>query len=84
MPATYQFQVLIKQIHTEQYLAAIPVLPGCFSRGQSIQEATEKAIAAAKCYCWNMLENGAPIPQFESRSPAIVTEISVQLEEEAK
>lgn len=79
MPATYQFEVLIKQTQDGQYLAAIPILPGCFSTGKTEQEAAKKATAAAKCYCWNMLENGAAIPQIASGAPAIVKEISVQL-----
>jgi predicted RNase H-like HicB family nuclease len=79
MSTTYQFEVLIKQKEDGQYVAAVPVLPGCFSTGKTEQEATQKAIAAARCYCWNMLENGAPIPQIASRAPVIVKEISVHL-----
>jgi predicted RNase H-like HicB family nuclease len=79
MSATYQFEVLIKQTEEGQYLAAVPILPGCFSTGNTEQEATQKAISAARCYCWNMLENGAPIPQIVSGAPAIVKEISIQL-----
>ena len=79
MSGTYQFDVLIKQTQEGQYLAAIPVLPGCFSTGKTVEEARHKAIAAAKCYCWNMLENGATVPQVVSGAPAIVKEISVQL-----
>ena len=79
MPTTYQFDVMIKQTRDGQYLAAIPVLPGCFSTGETIEEAQIKAVAAAKCYCWNMIENGAPVPQVVSGTPVVVKEISVQL-----
>ncbi len=79
MLETYQFDVLIKQTREGQYLAAIPVLPGCFSTGETVEEARHKAIAAARCYCWNMIENGATVPQVVSKTPAIVKEISVQL-----
>ena len=79
MSATYQFEVLIKQTKDGQYLAAVPILPGCFSTGETEQEAAQKAISAARCYCWTMLENGASIPQVVSVTPAVVKEISVQL-----
>ncbi|MBN1579623.1 MAG: type II toxin-antitoxin system HicB family antitoxin [Anaerolineae bacterium] len=79
MSATYQFDVMIKQTQDGQFLAAIPVLPGCFSTGKTVEEAKGKAIAAAKCYCWNMIENGAPVPQVVSGAPVVVKKISVQL-----
>ena len=79
MSKTYQFDVLIKQTPDGEYLAAIPVLPGCFSTGKTVEEANKKAVAAAQCYCWNMLENGAPIPQVRADAPTIVQEISIQL-----
>ena len=79
MSKTYQFDVMIKQTREGQFLAAVPVLPGCFSTGETVKEAMSKAIAAAKCYCWNMIENGAPVPQVVSGTPVVVEEISVQL-----
>ena len=79
MAGTYQFDVMIKQTQDGQFLAAVPVLPGCFSTGKTVEEAKCKAVAAAKCYCWNMIENGAPVPQVVSGTPVVVQEISVQL-----
>ena len=79
MSETYQFDVMIKQTQDGQFLAAIPVLPGCFSTGTTIEEAKHKAVAAARCYCWNMIENGAPVPQVVSGTPVVVKEILVQL-----
>ncbi len=79
MSKTYQFEVMIKQTQEGHYWAAVPLLPGCYSTGPTAQEAARKAMAAAQCYCWNMLENGAPIPQTASLSPVMVQEISVQI-----
>lgn len=79
MSKTYQFDVVIKQTQDGQFLAAVPVLPGCFSTGDTVDEAKRKVVAAAKCYCWNMIENGAPVPQMVSGTPVVVKEISVQL-----
>ena len=79
MSTTYQFDVMIKQNRDGQYLAAVPALPGCFSTGETIEEAKTKSVAAAKCYCWNMIENGASVPQMVSGAPVVVKEISIQL-----
>lgn len=79
MSRTYQFDVMIKQLEDDQFLAAIPVLPGCFSTGATAEEARHKVVAAARCYCWNMIENGAPVPQTVSGMPVVVKEISVRL-----
>lgn len=36
-----KFQVIIEKDETDYYVAEVPALPGCFSQGQTIAEATE-------------------------------------------
>lgn len=78
MSGTYQFDVMIKQTYEGEYLAAIPVLPGCISTGKTADEARNKVVEAARCYCWNMLENGASIPQVVAGQPT-VRQVSIRL-----
>ena len=79
MHETYHFEVVIKQTDQGQYLASIPVLPGCFGSGQTWEEAKDRIVAAARCYCLNMLENGASVPQIVSTAPSIIKDISINL-----
>ncbi len=77
MSKTYRFDVVIQQTCDGQYLAAIPVLPACISVGKTVEEARHKVVEAARCYCWNMLENGAAIPQVVGQP--LVNQVSIQL-----
>ena len=79
MDETYHFKVLFEQCKDGSYRAWAPDLPACKASGGSMPQARHRIQEAIRCYCLNMLENGAMIPQGPQGLPSIVDEIQVQV-----
>ena len=45
------------------YWVSVPALPGCFSQGDSYEEALEKAREAIECHLEALARDGEPIPE---------------------
>jgi antitoxin HicB len=48
---------------TESYGVKVPALPGCFSMGQTVDEAVAHAREAIELYIEDLKESGEPIPE---------------------
>ena len=48
---------------TSSYGVTIPDLPGCFSGGDTIEEALVNAVEAIECHVEGLLKLGQPIPE---------------------
>jgi predicted RNase H-like HicB family nuclease len=79
MNESYHFKVLYEKLHDGSFQAWVPVLPACRASGTSISQAQARIEEAIHCYCLNMLEHGATIPQNPAGLPAMVSEIQVSL-----
>lgn len=62
----FTFEIVIeKEPEDEGYLAFSPTLPGCFSNGQTIEQAKRNMREAIQQHLEALLEHGDPIPQNE-------------------
>ena len=57
-----EFSVFIFKDDNDTYGVMVPDLPGCFSVGDSIEEATLNAHEAIECHLGGMLSDNDPIP----------------------
>jgi len=60
------YEIKIKQLSEEEgggWFAEIPLLPGCMSDGETIEEAIANLKDAKKCWIETSLELGRPIPE---------------------
>ena len=53
------------------FWVSVPTLPGCFSQGESYEEAIENAREAIQCYLEAAVKRGEKIPE-ESNHPAVI------------
>ena len=53
--------VLHKDINSD-YGVTVPDLPGCFSAGETIDEALNEAVEAIECHIEGLLIDGEPVP----------------------
>ena len=79
MNEMYSFKVLFEQCHDGSYRAWAPDLPACKASGGSMPQTRDRIQEAIRCYCLNMMENGASIPQSQPGLPSIVDEIQVHV-----
>ncbi len=58
-----RFSVVIHKDKDSDYGVTVPDLPGCFSAGESLEEALEEAGEAIECHLEGMLIDGEPLPE---------------------
>ncbi len=61
-----RYPVVIHKDVESVYGVTVPDLPGCFSAGETLEEAVESAPEAIACHLEGFLMDGEPIPAKES------------------
>jgi predicted RNase H-like HicB family nuclease len=62
----YTFEIVIeKEPEDEGYSAYSPSLPGCFSNGRTIEEASRNMREAIQQHVASLVAHGEPVPQNE-------------------
>ncbi|MBI4833020.1 MAG: type II toxin-antitoxin system HicB family antitoxin [Candidatus Lindowbacteria bacterium] len=59
----YSFTVLYEPQPEGGYTVLVPVLPGCVSQGDTLEEARKMIREAIELYIEVLLEDGKPIPE---------------------
>ncbi|MBI3971691.1 MAG: type II toxin-antitoxin system HicB family antitoxin [Chloroflexi bacterium] len=57
------------------YMVTVPVLPGCFSQGATVEEAIEHAREAIECHIAGLEADGEPVPEERERPMAVLVEV---------
>lgn len=58
------------------YSVRVPVLPGCYSQGETIAEALKNVQEAIELYIAVLKEKGEPIPEEKEHPQAIVIDVA--------
>jgi antitoxin HicB len=76
----YHFSVVLEPDREEpdRYNVRVPALPGCFTYGESIEDALMNAREAITGYVESLLADGEPIPA--DTHPTIATTVVVTLD----
>ena len=57
-----RYPVVIHKDLESDYGVTVPDLPGCFSAGETLDEALQQAVEAIECHLEGMLLDGEPVP----------------------
>lgn len=60
-----RFPIVIHKDKATDYGVIVPDLPGCYSAGDSVDEALSNAIEAIECHIEGLLVDGEPIPKAQ-------------------
>jgi predicted RNase H-like HicB family nuclease len=63
----YKFSVIVEK-DSDGYFALCPELQGCYTQGDTYEEALENIKDAIRLHIEDRIESGEDIPQFESVS----------------
>ena len=72
----YQYTVILRpEPEAGGYSVSVPVLPGCFTQGDNLEEALAMAREAISLYIESLAADGEPIPEELTRPQAITVTI---------
>ena len=60
----------------EGYVLTVPALPGCFTQGETVEEAIERAKEAIQCHIEGLIADGEPVPEERERPQAITISVA--------
>ena len=63
MKRVYDFKVFLEPDETGGYVAVCPSLPGCYSQGETVEEALENVEEAILLCLEDMQAHGEPLPE---------------------
>ena len=58
-----RYPIVIHKDPSSDYGVTVPDLPGCFSAGETVEDALTQAIEAIECHIEGILFDGDPIPE---------------------
>ena len=61
-----RYPVVIHKDESSDYGVTVPDLPGCFSAGETFDEALSEIVEAIECHLEGLLQDGEPIPTPDS------------------
>jgi predicted RNase H-like HicB family nuclease len=61
------------------YWVKVPVLPGCVTQGESVEEALSNCKEAIEAYLLSLKERGLPFPEEGMSSPSLISTVSVEV-----
>jgi predicted RNase H-like HicB family nuclease len=65
------YTILVEPEEGGGFYVTIPALPGCFTRGNTIEECRDRAIEAIEVHIAGLLADGEPVPA-ETDPPQLV------------
>lgn len=66
------YSIVVEPEADGTYFVAVPALPGCFTRGETIQECQERAIEAIEAHIAGLEADGEPVPK-EHGAPQLIS-----------
>ena len=69
MPNFASYTVKLEPLEEGGFMVTVPVLPGCFSYGETQQEALEKDSEAIGLHVEGLIQHGQPVPREEDVRP---------------
>lgn len=75
--AEYSFTVVLEPDEEEGgYAVTVPTLPGCFTQGETVEEALAMAREAIELHLEGLIADGLPIPRERERAQAITIRVA--------
>ena len=57
------YTIVVEPEEGGSYLVSVPALPGCFTRGATVEECRERAIEAIEVHIAGLRADGEPVPE---------------------
>ena len=77
----YKYTVIFEPAEEGGYVVRVPALPGCYTQGETLEEAKEMAKEAIACYIESLIKDGLPVPEedYITANVTIIDRIAVSV-----
>ena len=58
------------------YYVTVPALPGCFTRGSTVEECRERAVEAIEVHVAGLQADGEPVPEEVGAPPLLAVTVT--------
>ncbi len=76
MKSEYYRIILKPDLEQGGYWVEVPALPGCYTQGESIEEAVRNAEDVIALYVEDLIESGEPVPEDEAEPHALFVRVA--------
>ena len=66
------YTIVVEPDQAGDLMVTVPALPGCFTRGKTIEECRERAAEAIEVHIAGLVADGEPVPE-EVAAPQLLT-----------
>lgn len=66
------YTIVVEQEPEGRYMVSVPVLPGCFTQGATLDECRERAVEAIAVHIAGLEADGEPVPE-ETAAPQLLS-----------
>lgn len=66
------YTIVVEPDETGDFVVSVPALPGCFTRGKTLEECRQRAAEAIEVHIAGLLADGEPVPE-EVGVPQLLT-----------
>ena len=74
----YTYTLKIEPAEEGGFNVFVPALPGCFTQGETFEDAVAMAKDAIRCYLEALIKRGEPVPEEPRPEKAIVSEVQIK------
>ncbi len=72
MSTVRTYSIVVEPEPDGSYSVTVPALPGCFTRGNTVEECQERAVEAIETHIAGLEADGEPIPE-EHGAPRLIS-----------
>lgn len=72
MSAVRTYTIVVEADESGDFFVSVPSLPGCFTRGETIEECQERAVEAIEVHIAGLVADGEPVP-VEASKPQLLS-----------
>lgn len=63
MTTVRTYTIVVEPDEDGDFVVSVPALPGCFTRGRTVEECKQRAVEAIEVHIAGLLADGEPVPQ---------------------
>ena len=79
MKRTYSILIIPGEPDEGGYWVKVPALPGCFTEGETVEEALMNAKEAIELHVSVLLDDGLPVPEDDYIPQTLVSPVTVEV-----